>query len=43
VPTVGLSKPITPQKMTAPVIRADTISLGASQNGHVRVAYYDGG
>jgi hypothetical protein len=43
VPTVGQSKPITPQKVTAPVIRADTISLGASQAGHVRVAFYDGG
>jgi len=43
VPRVGESKPITPHKVTAPVIRADTISLGASQKGHVRVAFYDGG
>jgi hypothetical protein len=41
VPASVQSKPIRSQRVTAPVIRANTISLGTSQEGQVRVAFFD--
>jgi hypothetical protein len=41
VPTPGQSKPTRPQGATTPVIRANTVSLGTSQKGQVRVAFFD--